>query len=69
MSIFNITKKTFDIKLVIFELVSGWNFTIYRGLKQNNKKYAKNLIKLILQFNFITKDDKTKIKLLLKDLI
>ena len=69
MSIFNITKKTFDIKLVIFELISRWNITIYPGLNQNNKKYAKNLIKLILQFNFITKDDKTKIKLLLKDLI
>ena len=70
MSLFNITKESVDIKYVIYEVNYRWNWTIYQGLNEtNNKKYAKNLINLIIKSKYIQKDDMQKRKSLLKDLI
>ena len=70
MSLFNITKESVDIKYVIYEVNYRWNWTIYQGLNEtNNKKYAKNLINLIIKSKYIQKDDMQKMKSLLKDLI
>ena len=70
MSLFNITKNSVDIKYVIYEVNYRWNWSIYHGLNEtNNKKYAKNLINLIIKSKYIQKDDMQKMKLLLKDLI
>ena len=68
MSLYNVTKKTDEIKYAVYELLSRWNTTIYIGLNQNNKQYAKILIKLILKSRYIKKKDKNKIKKFLKDL-
>ena len=56
MSIFNITRNSSDIKYAIYELNHRWNMTIYYGLNEaNNRKYAKNLINLILKSKYIQK--------------
>ena len=68
MSLYNMTKKNDEIKYAVYELLSRWNTTIYIGLNQNNKQYAKKLIKFILKSRYIKNEDKKKIKILLKDL-
>ena len=44
MSIFNITKNTNDISIVIYELNFRWDWIIIPGLNKKNKEYAKNLL-------------------------
>ena len=68
MSIFNNTKSIFESKIVIYELITRWNSTIYPGLNKKNKKYAQNLIKLILTSNYFSPKDKRKIQKLLQKL-
>ena len=65
MSIFNITKFSFDLKIVMYELNSRWNSTIIPGLNKKNKNYAKKLFKEIMKLKYISKYDKNKVKLFL----
>jgi len=68
MSIFNITKNTNDINIVIYELNFRWEWIIIPGLNEENKKYAKNLLIQIINTKHISKNEKIKIKLFLKQL-
>lgn len=69
MSIFNITKNSYESQIVIYELNYRWNFTILPGLNDENKNYARNMIIQILNSKYITEIDKKKIILLLVDTI
>lgn len=69
MSIFNVTKNSYESQIVIYELNYRWNFTILPGLNDENKKYARNLMIQILNSKYITEIDKNAIKLLLIDTI
>ncbi len=61
MSIFNITKNSYESQIVIYELNYRWNFTILPGLNDENKNYARNMIIQILNSKYITEIDKKKL--------
>ena len=68
MSIFNITKNTNDISIVIYELNFRWDWIIIPGLNKKNKEYAKKLLIQIINTKLLSKNEKIKIKLFLKEL-
>ena len=67
-SIFNITKNTYDINIVIYEITFRWGWIIIPGLNKQNKKFAKELFNQIINAKYISKNDTIKIKFFLKEL-
>ena len=57
MSIFNITKNTYEINIVIYELRFRWDWIIIPGLNRQNKEYAQKLLNQIINSKFISKND------------
>ena len=68
MSIFNITKNTNDINIVIYELNFRWEWIIIPGLNKENKEYANNLLIQIINTKSISENEKIKIKLFLNQI-
>ena len=68
MSIYNFTKNSSDLEIIIYELKYRWNKTINPGLNNENKQYAKKLIKFLLISKFIKKKDKKQLKKYLKEM-
>ena len=49
MSLYNLTKNTNKIEIVIFEIKKRWKTIISSGLNKDNKLYFKNILgKIIL---------------------
>ena len=69
MSIFNITKNSYESQIVVYELNYRWNFIILPGLNEENKNYVRNMMIQILNSKYITETDKKTINLLLIDTI
>ena len=53
MSLYNLTKNTNKIEIVIFEIKKRWKTIISHGLNKNNKLYFKNLLGKILLSRYI----------------
>lgn len=62
MSIFNFTKNSSDVIFAEYELNYRWDKLIKPGLNMENVKYAKDLIKQMLQCNYISKESKIEIE-------
>ena len=58
MSLYNLTKNTNKIEIVIFEIKKRWKTIISRGLNKDNKLYFKNLLGKIILSKFINMREK-----------
>ena len=67
-SIYNFTKNTSDLEIIVYELKHRWNKTISPGLNNENKNYAKHLIKLLLISKNIKKREKKKLNKYLEEI-
>lgn len=68
MNIFNYTKNTPDINIVLYEIQYRWKNIIKPGLNEENKNNIKILINLLLDSKFLGKYDKNKLFNYIKDL-
>lgn len=57
-NIYEFTKKTKNIKILLYEIKFRWNKIIQPGLNEENKNNFKYLIELLLKSNNIGKKDK-----------
>ena len=58
MSLYNLTKNTNKIEIVIFEIKKRWKTIISRGLNKDNKLYFKNLLGKMILSKYINKREK-----------
>ena len=61
MSLYNLTKNTNKIEIVIFEIKKRWKTIISRGLNKDNKLYFKNLLGKIILSKYIYMREKNLI--------
>ena len=69
MNIFNFTKNTSDLKIVLYEIQFRWKNIIKPGLNIENQKNITKLINLLLNSKFIGKNDKIKLNKYIKEMI
>ena len=62
MSLFNFSKKSYEIDVVLYEIDFRWKWLIEPGLNEKNKKFLINLLTQILKCHYINYEDKNKIK-------
>ena len=62
LSLFNFSKKSYEIDVVLYELDFRWKWLIEPGLNEKNKKFLINLLTQILECHYINYEDKNKIK-------
>ena len=68
MNIYNFTKNSSDLEIIVYELKHRWKKTIKPGLNYENKNYTKRLINLLLISKYIKKKDKKKLNEYLNNL-
>jgi len=68
MNIYNLTKNSPDLNIVVFELKYRWKNIIIPGLNPENKNKTIYLIKLLLKSKYINSIDKNKLKTLFKEI-
>ena len=68
LSIYNFTKNSKNLNIVVYELNYRWKDIIKPGLNDNNKNFTKYIINLLLKNKYIIKKDKKKLKKYLIDL-
>ena len=68
MSIFNFTKDSINVNIVVYELKYRWKNVIMPGLNDNNKRFVKFMIDLLLKNKYITEKDKKKLKIFIKEI-
>ena len=61
MSLFNLSKKSYEIDVVLYEIEFRWKWIIEPGLNEKNKKTLINLLTKILKFQYIKYQDKRKV--------
>ena len=60
-SLFNFSKKSYEIDVVLYEIEFRWKWLIEPGLNEKNKKFLINLLNQILKCHYINYEDKNKI--------
>ena len=68
LSIYNFTKNSKNLNIVVYELNYRWKNIIKPGLNDNNKNFTKYIINLLLKNKYIIKKDKKKLIKYLIDL-
>ena len=68
MMIYNFTKNSPDLKIVLYEINFRWKKIIKSGLNFENKRNIINLINLLLNSKFIGKKDKIILKKYIKEM-
>ena len=68
MMIYNFTKNSPDLKIVLYEINFRWKKIIKSGLNFENKRNIINLINLLLNSKFIGKKDKIILQKYIKEM-
>lgn len=63
MTIYNYTKNNKEVEIVVYEIIHRWKKILYPGIKnKKNKNILYNLLKKILNCEYINNKDKIKLK-------
>ena len=58
MNLYNLTKSTKQIEIVVFEIKNRWKKIISRGLNKDNKIYLKNLLIKVMNNKYFNERDR-----------
>ena len=68
MSIYNFTKNSINLNIVVYEFKHRWKKIIKPGLNEDNKNIIKYIINSLLESKYLNKYDKKKLKKYLEEL-
>ena len=68
MNIYNFTKNTLNIKIVLYEIQYRWKTIIKPGLNEENKNYIKYLIQALLNCSILRNYEKRKLSKYINEL-